>query len=260
MTTDRVGPHIAFHPSWPEPAQALIRRAIDRHGGWSLWTRLRSITIQLQSLRGFLPWLKGHGRTFQLARALTTFPKEGRTEWHEPGAAPSVLYQGGDMVSRAADGGPRQSLQHRRTFRGLRKLRRWNMLDAHYFFGYAFASYAAVPFILPTLTYRGPAAGVWRGEHLAGVRVRYPPGADVHSAKQRYLFDASGLIRRNDYVADIVGSWAVGAHIWDDFVTIEGLPVPSRRTVLRRLGRWALPFPIVLDARFSGIGVELLAG
>lgn len=266
MTVVPAATSIAFHPSWPPPAQALIRRAIDRHGGWSLWSRLRGITIHLDALRGFLPWLKGYGRTFQLAPSLTTFPKEGRTEWHQPGAAPALawVYRRGDMhLTGSAVGGngaAQESLQHRRTFRGLRKLRRWTVLDAHYFFGYAFASYAAVPFVLPSLTYQGPAVGLWRGERFEGVSVRYPEGSEVHSSTQRYLFDSSGLIRRNDYVADVVGTWAIGAHIWDDYVTVDGLPIPARRTVLRRLGARALPFPVVLDARFSGIAVELLAG
>jgi hypothetical protein len=270
MTAGPVAPqisfHPSFHPSWPASAQSLVRRAIDRHGGWSLWSRLRGITIQLDSLRGFLPWLKGYGRTFQLARSLTTFPKEGRTEWRDADVAPAADYRQGDVrmlgpalggASHVSPGHPQQSLQHRRTFRGLRKLRRWTALDAHYFFGYAFASYAAVPFVLPSLMYRGPAIGTWRGERLQGVRVRYPVGAEVHSSMQRYLFDASGLIRRNDYVADVIGRWAVGAHIWDDFVTIEGLPLPARRTVLGRFGRWAVPFPVILDATFSGMAVDL---
>jgi hypothetical protein len=261
MPVDAVSPHIAFHPSWPASAQSLVRRAIDRHGGWSLWSRLHGITIDLVSLRGFLPWLKGYHRTFQLAPSLTTFPKEGRTEWRgrAPGVACAAVYDRGDMrlLDRVTGAVGSESLQHRRTFRGLGKLRRWTTLDAHYFFGYAFASYAAVPFILPTLTYGGPAVGVWRGERLEGVRVVYPAGAEVHSRTQRYMFDASGLIRRNDYVADVVGSWAVGAHLWDDYVTIEGLPIPARRTVLRRAGRWALPFPIVLEATFGGLAVDL---
>jgi hypothetical protein len=259
MTVATVSSHIAFHPSWPGSAQTLVRRAIDRHGGWSLWSRLRAITIGLVSLRGFLPWFKGYGRTFQMARSLTTFPKAGRTEWREQGTACSIVFDRGDvrLVDPVAGGIARESRRHRRTFRGLGKLRRWTVLDAHYFFGYAFASYSAAPFVLPSLLYEGPAVGVWRGERLAGVRVRYPMGAEVHSRTQRYLFDPSGLIRRNDYVADIVGWWAVGAHVWDDYVPIEGLPLPSRRTVFRRAGRWALPFPVVLDATFDDLSVDL---
>ena len=150
-----------------------------------------------------------------------------------------------------------ESRHHRQTFRGLRKNRRWNALDAHYFFGYAFASYCSVPFILPSLPFAGMAVGVSRGERLNGVSVEYPAGADVHSRFQRYLFDASGLLRRNDYVADVVGRWAIGVHLWEDFTDVNGLPLPARRTVFFRLGRWALPFPTILGATFDRLGVQL---
>jgi hypothetical protein len=92
---------------------------------------------------------------------------------------------------------------------------------------------------------------------LSGVRVRFAAGAEVHSRSQRYFFDASGLLRRNDYVADVVGAWAVGAHIWDDFVTVEGLPLPARRTVFRRLGPTQSPFPTFLAATFQDFAVRL---
>jgi hypothetical protein len=251
---------IAFHPSWPAPAQALLRRAIDRHGGWSLWTRLEAVSIDLTSLHGFLPWLKGYGRRFHLARSLTTFPKAVRTEWSEGAGQPcTAVFDRGDMRLLDPSTGRVQaeSRDHRRTFRGLRKARRWDELDAHYFFGYAFASYTAAPFILPSLPFLGAAAGTARGERLSGVRVMLPADAQVHCRTQSYLFDPSGLLRRNDYVADVVGAWAVGAHVWDDFITVEGLPLPARRTVFPRLGSMALPFPTVLSATFTGFAVRL---
>ena len=218
--------------------------------------------MNLASLRGFLPWWKGYGRSFQLARSLTTFPKAVRTEWSEgPGRPPIAVFDRGDM--RLCDPTGRihaESLDHRRTFRGRRKTRRWDALDAHYFFGYAFASYAAVPFILPGLPFAGAASATSRGERLSGVRVEFPAGAQVHCPEQRYLFDASGLLRRNDYVADVVGAWAVGAHFWDDYTTVEGLPLPARRTVFRRVGNTALPFPTVLSATFESFSVRLGGG
>jgi hypothetical protein len=254
---------ILFHASWPSPAQTLLRQAIDRHGGWSLWTRLEAVTLKLRSLHGLLPWLKGYGRTFQLGRSLITFPKAVRTEWSEEGGKPCMaVFDRGDMrLFEPATGRVHsESPDHRRTFRGLRKARRWDALDAHYFFGYAFASYAAVPFILPTLRYAGAASATLRGERLSGVRVEFPPGSPVHCPLQRYLFDTTGLLRRNDYVADVVGSWARGAHLWDDYTTVEGLPLPARRTVLARVGNTPLPFPKVLSATFEGFGVRLGTG
>jgi hypothetical protein len=250
---------IVFHPSWPAPAQALLRRAIDRHGGWSLWQRLEAVTVNLASMGGFLPWLKGSGRTFRLCRSLTTFPKTVRTEWSEEAGRPrAVVFDRGDM--RLLDPGGairRESLDHRRSFRGRRRWRRWDDLDAHYFFGYAFASYTAVPFILPGLTFLGDASGTSSGERLRGVRVRHPTGAQVHSSVQTYFFDSSGLLRRNDYVADVVGAIARGAHFWDDFATVGGLPLPARRTVLFRAGTAALPRPAVLSATFASFDLHL---
>lgn len=250
---------LVFHPSWPAAEQALLRRAIDRHGGWSLWQRLEAVTVNLRSLRGLLPWWKGHGRTFHLLRSLTTFPKAVRTEWSEgPGKPCRVVFDGGDMRLLDEDGRVRtESRRHRETFTGRRKARRWDDLDAHYFFGYAFASYCAVPFVLPGLSFAGPASAIVRGERLDGVWVEFPAGAEVHSRRQAYYFDGSGLLRRNDYVADVVGSWAVGAHLWDDHTTVEGLPLPARRTVYRRMGRRAVPFPTVLAATFESFAVRL---
>jgi hypothetical protein len=251
---------IAFHPSWPAPAQALVRRAIDRHGGWSLWQRLQAVTVGLISLSGFLPRLKGQGRTFQMARFLTTFPREVRTEWRAEAGGPCLaVFDRGDMrmLDPATRAVRNESRDHRRTFRGWRKARRWSPLDAHYFFGYAFASYAAVPFILPGLRHAGATRATVRGVRLDGVRVEFPAGAQVHSRAQAYFFDPSGLLRRNDYVADVVGPMAVGAHLWDDFVTVDGLPLPARRTVLFRIGRAAVPFLVALRATFTGFAVHL---
>jgi hypothetical protein len=251
---------IVFHPSWPASAQDLLRRAIDRHGGWSLWVRLEAVTLGLRSLRGFLPWLKGYGRTFRLPRSLTTFPRAGRTEWSDVSGGPGeVIFERGDMrrLDPATGRVLAESLDHRRTFRGLRKLRRWDALDGCYFFGYAFASYSAVPFVLPGLPFLGEAAGAARGERLQGVEVEFPAGAQVHCRRQRYLFDASGLLRRNDYVADVVGAWAMGAHLWEDFTTVSGLPLPTRRTVFPHLGSTVVPFPTVLSATFEGFGLRI---
>jgi hypothetical protein len=250
---------IVFHPSWPPLAQALLRRAIDRHGGWSLWARLEAVTVNLGSLHGFLPWWKGSGRSFRLARSLTTFPKAVRTEWSDGPAGPLVaVFDRGDMRLLDATGSVvADSRDHRLSFRGWRKLRRWDALDAHYFFGYAFASYTTAPFILPGLPYTGMASGRARGRRLRGVWVELPAGAQVHSRRQAYLFDEDGLLRRNDYVADVVGRWAVAAHLCDDYTTVEGLALPARRTVYRRLGGGYVPFPVVLSATFTSFGVRL---
>src|SRR5437764_1542188 len=98
MTVGDDSSDIVFDSSWPAPAQTLVLRSIDRHGGWSLWSRLSGVTINLLSLHGFLPWAKGSGRTFRIGHSLTTFPKAGRTEWRQREGAPCfAVFDRGDM-------------------------------------------------------------------------------------------------------------------------------------------------------------------
>jgi hypothetical protein len=74
---------------------------------------------------------------------------------------------------------------------------------------------------------------------------------------QRFQFDETGLILRHDYVADVAGAWARGAHFWRDFVTVEGVPIATHRRVLARLGRLPVPGAVALDARFAPPQVAL---
>ena len=134
--------------------------------------------------------------------------------------------------------------EHRATFRGLRKWRRWSPLDALYFFGYALTHYHAVPFTLSRAEIRA-----WNPRRRA-LTVRWPPDIHTHSAVERFYFDEAGLIVRHDYVADIVSAVARGAHFWREVQEVNGFPVATHRRVLARIG--AIPTPLVaLDARFA---------
>jgi hypothetical protein len=59
----------------------------------------------------------------------------------------------------------------------------------------------------------------------------------THSRIQTIYFDREGLIVRHDYVAEIIGPWARGAHLWRDFVEVNGFPIATHRRVVTRLGR-----------------------
>ena len=71
----------------------------------------------------------------------------------------------------------------------------------------------------------------------AGIDVELPAPLHTHSRRQAFYFDDEGLLRRHDYVADIVGWWARGAHLWRDFETARGMPFPRERHVVARVGR-----------------------
>ena len=92
------------------------------------------------------------------------------------------------------------------------------------------------------------------GRALTGVEVELPASLHTHSRRQTFFFDDEGLLRRHDYVADIVGFWARGAHRWDDFVEVGGLPVARRRHVVARVGRVETPAALIaLHADFDDV-------
>ena len=56
-----------------------------------------------------------------------------------------------------------------------------------------------------------------------------PHDVPAHSREQSYYFGPDGLIRRNDYTAEVFGGWAKAAHYCWDYRDFGGFKVPTRR-------------------------------
>lgn len=230
---------------WPDEARALVERACERHGGWARYERVVSLRCDLVEVGGPLPRVKGLGRTHAAPSGFTVWPHERRTELHDfPGPGASGVFEDGAV--RLSPDGP-SSPEHRATFAGWAKNRRWQPLDALYFFGYALSTYLALPFVLAETRFVAVASA---GGGLRGVDVELPPGFHTHGPRQRFFFDADGLLRRHDYVAEIVGPWAHGAHFSNDYAEVDGFPVALRRHVVAAPFGLRTPIP-VLRARFA---------
>jgi hypothetical protein len=228
---------------WRGEARALLERAIRRHGGWASWQALAGFTLVPTSLHGLVPALKGLGTTFPSPRRIQVWPREAVAVFHDyPAEGERGVFSSGRVeLVDAAGAVTAQHHDPRRSFRGWHKYRRWSPLDGLYFFGYALTHYHGLPFTLVDGEPLGLCSATSGGRRLRGVEVRLPPELHTHSRKQTFYFDEDGLLRRHDYVAEVVGTWARGAHLWDDFVTVDGVPVARRRHVLARLGRLAVP-------------------
>ena len=181
--------------------------------------------------------LKGYRHTFPAPREFEIRPHERTTIFH---GYPDERHRG-----HFADGNVRiehvdnrevliESKEHRRTFTGLAKYHRWSVLDALYFFGYALWHYHVLPFtldeahLLRVLKRRGKPQGI---------DVLFPPDVPTHCQRQQFYFGADGRIVRHDYVAEVIGAWARGAHFWEHYERSNGLLIASRRRVVARVGR-----------------------
>jgi hypothetical protein len=101
---------------------------------------------------------------------------------------------------------------------GLRRNLRWDALDSTYFAGYAMWNY---------LTH------------------------------QTFYVDSSGLIRRHDYTAEVVGGWARAAHYLSEHRQVDGLTFPTRRRV-RPIGarNRALPGPTLVWIELDALRIQ----
>src|SRR5687768_17528827 len=136
--------------SWTPGAVEVFTRACEHYGGLDTWRALRRVRLVPERLSGLLPFVKGNGRTFGLPSSFEIEPHERRARFvGYPDAEHVGVFENGAVRLERRDGTTlASSPDHRRTFRGLGKNRRWAPLDALYFFGYALTHYHALPFTL----------------------------------------------------------------------------------------------------------------
>jgi hypothetical protein len=254
---DAGGPFADDSP-WRGEARALLERAIARHGGWAAWLGAGGVSLRLVHLSGLVPALKGprRGGIFALPARATVWPRRAEAVFHDyPAAGGRGVFAAGKTRLEDAAGARFDGRDDpRATFRGLRKLRRWSALDALYFFGYALTHYHSLPFSLVAARPLRLASARVAGRRLRGVDVELPAGLHTHCRRQSFYFDDDGRLVRHDYVAEIVGAFARGAHHWSDYVDVGGgLLVARRRHVIARLGRRELPRFVALHADLDEI-------
>lgn len=228
---------------------AVIRAAIDTHGGTARWERLTAVEATI-SARGFLFTAKRRpplervrvrAWTREVRFAFLDYPRAGETSELIGAEEVRVVRDDGMVVTRRAQ--PRDAFRHWR-----RKIY-WDLLDFVYFGGYATWNYFVTPFIflrggfafeeLPLL---GTPDGPW-----SRVRATFPAAIPTHSRQQDFCFDAQHRLRRLDYTAEVVGGWARAAHRCEAHREFDGLLVPTRR-IVRPLpfGATPLPFPTLV--------------
>jgi hypothetical protein len=240
----------------------LLAEVLEAHGGLERWQAARSIHARVRSggllIRTRVPGTRfaDYGVTADLAErraVMHPFPQEGLRGVFDRGQS-RIESDDGEVVSARAD--PRPEFFGRS---GLRRSLRWDPLDAVYFAGYAMWNYLATPLLLTRADVEIAESEPWEqgGERWRRLDATFPEGLDTHSRRQTFYFDDHGLLRRHDYVAEVVGGWAHGAHYCADHVTADGLVFPTRRWV-RPIGpgNRSLPFPTMVWLKLSELSVE----
>ena len=225
----------------------MLERAIAAHGGLARFEATKRVVADvrcggwafpLRFQRGKLARFTGEVTTAEPHVVLTPYPGEGQRGVFERDRV-RIESLDGAVVAQRSD--PRAA------FGGRRNLW-WDDLDLLYFAGYALWGYVGAPFILMRDGFEVTGEQPWHqdGETWEGIRVRFPPDVPAHSREQSYWFGPDGLIRRNDYTAEVFGPWAKAAHYCWDHREFSGFVVPTRRRAMPRgPGRRPVPFTLV---------------
>jgi hypothetical protein len=241
---------------------ALLDEVLEAHGGLERWRAARTVRARVRS-GGLLVRTRVPGNRFadyrltvdvQEPRAvMDPFPRAGQRGIFERGRV-RIETEAGDLVASRDDpraaffGGP-----------GWRRNLRWDALDSTYFAGYAMWNYLTTPFLLIRDGVQVSEGDAWeeKGESWRRLEVSFPESLHTHSRRQTFYYDAQGLLRRHDYVAEVVGRWARGAHYCADHAQAAGLVFPTRRWVRPiRPGNRSMPFPTIVSLGLSELQVE----
>ncbi|MBS1911230.1 MAG: hypothetical protein JST22_04530 [Bacteroidetes bacterium] len=250
--------NVPIGPGWTPRAAAALARACEHYGGADAWRAIRVIRLVPTEIHGMIPWMKGFGRTFSMPSAFEIFPRDRRArflDYPEHGCA-GAYDDGSVRLERATGELLGESRDHRRTFHGPAKHRRWMPADALYFFGYALTHYHALPFTLGDARLIGSRTEGARSAPLDVLEVEFPAGLHTHCRRQRFYIDEAGRIVRHDYHAEVVGWPARGAHYWNAQRVVNGFPIAFERHVVARVGSTTLPFFVALHAAFRAAEVE----
>ena len=139
------------------------------------------------------------------------------------------VFENGDVRIETDDGRVIEERKNARAAFGGRRNIWWDDLDLLYFGGYALWGYVVAPFIFTRPGFEVEEIEPWRerGEEWPGLRVRWPETLPAHSREQLYYFGPDGLIRRNDYTAEVFGRWAKATHYCWDYRDFAGIQDPD---------------------------------
>lgn len=222
---------------------SLLDEAIAAHGGpafdsvdeVSADLSCRGWAFVLKFQRGSFSSFTGTVSTSEPRTVLTPYPEPGKRGVLEQGAV-RIEDDSGRVLAERAD--PRAPFTRRL---GGRRNLWWDDLDLLYFGGYALWGYLNAPFVFRSPGFRVEEAEPWQenGETWRGLEVTFPDHIPAHSRVQRYYFGDDGLLRRNDYTAEVIGGWAKATHYCWDPRDFSGVVVPTRRKAMprRRNGR-----------------------
>jgi hypothetical protein len=123
----------------------------------------------------------------------------------------------------------------------------WDDLHVAYFDSYALWTYLTIPFLYTYPGFVTEELPLWQedGEVWRPLRAIFPDNIASHTREQISYFGKDGLLRRHEYVVDIMGG-ARGLNYAYDYRKVDGVMVPvTRRVVAFDDNKRKIPNPVL---------------
>jgi hypothetical protein len=212
---------------------ATAQRVLCAYGGAELWNNADKAVAEI-TMSGLAFRLKrritpAHARiTTEIKRPRTTITpidKDGNTGILD-GFRVTLVAPNGETLATRED--IKQAHQNEQMWHT------WDTLDLMYFLGYAFWSYFSLPYQLMRSDID------WEELRDGVLEAYFSPALPVHSRLQRFYFDQTGLLVRNDYHPEMLSirddAWAANKVLSHN--EWQGIPYPS----VRKVGPTFTPF------------------
>lgn len=108
----------------------------------------------------------------------------------------------------------------------------WDDLAVAYFASHALWTYLTIPFLYSYPGFMTEELPPWRedGEDWRPLKAIFPDNIDSHCREQISYFGQDGLLRRHEYIVDMMGG-AKGLNYAYDYRRVDGIMIPTTRRV-----------------------------
>ncbi|MFE9728601.1 hypothetical protein ACFYQ5_34755 [Streptomyces sp. NPDC005794] len=235
----------------------LLNLVLDAHGGLPQWRKARTIHVK-GSVGGRLWGWRGQEGIY--TNADFTLDVQEPHLVYDDFTAPGLrgVFTPDRVMIEAPDGKVlEERTAPREAFAGHGPETPWDRLHSLYFGGYAMWNYFTAPYLLTRPGVQVEELEPWdeAGEQWRRLRAVFPADLVTHGREQVFYYNTSGLLRRHDYAAEVLGA-PPAAHYSDAHTAVSGLVFPTRRYVVPvpESGR-PLPEPVLVTIDVTEVTV-----
>lgn len=228
----------------------LLNLAVKAHGGLERWNKVKSVKVAA-AITGAIWFVKSKGDALKdivmtidtkVERLVTDFLGQDKRSIFEP---KRVVMEKGDGTIIESRDDPEES------FKGQQREAPWDDIHVAYFCGEALWTYLNTPFLYTHEGFKTEEISAIEvdGERWRRLKVTFPDDVKSHTREQISCFGRDGLLRRHDYVVDILGG-ATGLNYASNYRDVDGIIVPTKRRIYAYEGDYQLvkePLLVAID-------------